>query len=366
MTVSQRTDAPFRAQRWIELHNVGIEPIPPFAVVEIVDPGSQRPEMGSGYTPNDGRTVLMVRKATQDNPCATVVNGPCIIPVGEYARVGTMDDPMLALVASASYTTGTAVGVKEDSYLLEAGYCGYLIIGDYDAGTGTMRVKRWEDCPSEMMVKADECIYPGDMTKKATPMKWNALTKCYEADQSKPKITICDCNKWLLALPGECFKVERDSCDGGNAACYRPSFPYGLTRRVKIKEQIDPKACGEVTILKTGKTGSDCGYPEESECKIVTCNPSGRKLGCDADEMATLHISPGECGDGTPPTCYGWLDPCQDRRGPWRWLITRSVVVRPRSAASATRMCASGSTASNRQQPEIRWGSIRVRTDLLN
>lgn len=315
MTVPQHDAAPYRQQRWIELENVGTTPIPPYAAVEIVN--SYRPEP-IHYTPDDGRTVLRVRLSTKDNPCPTIINGPCVIPIGEYARVGTIDDPMLAQVASYLYTPGTVVGVKRGSYLLTSGYCGYLILGDYDAASNTMRVKRWEDCPSEMMVKADECIYPGDSTKKASPMKWNGTTKCWEADENAAKVTICDCNKWLLALPGECFKVERlNSCDsgGGDDTCYRPSFPFGLTRRVKIESPIYCGECGTARIVKTGNNAADCEYPELSDCEIEVCNTTGRKLGCDADEYATLHISPGECGTGTKPTCYGWLvEPVRARR----------------------------------------------------
>jgi len=312
MTLPQDTRSPHRQQRWIELYNASAETIPPFAALEIVSPGSERPEQGSNYTPGDGRTVLYVRRATRDNPCATVINGPCEIPMYQYGRVGTMDDPMLALVANASYQTGTVVGVKSGSFFLEEGYCGYLIIGDYDSGTVTMRVKRWEDCNTELMVKAYECILPGDMDGIAIPQRWNGAQRCWEDDPNADRIKVCDCNKWLLAVPGECFKVERtNSCEtsGSNygQACYRPSFPYGLTRRVRIKEPIPPDACGNATILKPS-AANPC-YMEETDCEIRVCNGAKRKVGCDANEDVTLHIQPGECGTGTPPECYGWIDP---------------------------------------------------------
>ena len=311
MTLPQDARAPHRQARWIEAENIGSVEAPPFSVLEVVD--SYRPEMATNLTPNDGRTVLRVRLATRDSPCATAVNGPCSIPAGENRRVVTIDDPMLAQVAM-EFQPGTVVGVQAGSFQLQAGYCGYLVLGDYDAGTNTQRVKRWEDCPSELMVKADECIYPGDYDKRAIPMRWNVNQRCWEVDPNATTILICDCNKWLLAVPGECFKVERiNACDtgayssGGASPCYRPAFPYGLTRRVRIKETISPDGCGNATILKPA-TGGDC-YWEETNCQIRVCNASRRKVGCDADEDVTLHIHPGECGTGTPPNCYGWIDP---------------------------------------------------------
>ena len=308
MTLVQDGCAPMRQQRWIELENVGSVEVPPFGVCEVVD--SYRPEQGTNYTPGDGRTVLRVRMAERDQPCVTVVNGPCTIPVGENRRVGTMDDPMLAQVET-EYQPGTVVGVRAGSFKLQEGHCGYLIIGDYDAGTNTQRVRRWEDCNNELMVKAYECIYPGDLDSIAIPMRWNATQRCWEEDPYASHVKVCDCNKWLLALPGECFKVERmNSCESSGddygQACYRPSFPYGLTRRVRVKENISPRGCGTATLLKLNSS-DPCDY-SETECLIQICNTSARRVGCDADEDVTLHIAPGECGTGTQPECYGWID----------------------------------------------------------
>ncbi len=302
MTLPQDTRAPHRQQRWIELQNFGSTPIPPFGALEIVQ--STRPEIG-GYTPLDGRTVLQVRRSLKDNPCGTVINGPCEILPGLAGRVGTMDDPMLALVYE-EYDPGTVVGVKTGSFLLEKGYCGYLILGDYDSATGTMRVKRWEDCPNELMVRAVECIKPGEFDKAAQPQKWNAVTRCWVDDPNAHQVYICDCNKWLLALPNECFKVERiDTCNSDTGTCYRPSFPYGLTRRVRIENPIYPGQCGDATILKSAS--ASCS-PDTTICQIRVCNSTKRKIACDTTEDATLHINPGECG-GDPPECYGWLVP---------------------------------------------------------
>lgn len=316
MTIPQDSRAPHRQQRWIELVNAGNEVIPPFAALEIAPPGSHRPEASGGYTPLDGRTVLYVRKPTHDNPCLSVINGPCEIPIYGYGKVGTMDDPMLAMVASASYETGIDVGIKAGSYQLHKGYCGYRIIGDYDAVYGTMRVKRWDECAKEMYVQAYDCIKPGTTEGRADPMKWDATRKCYVVDSTGTRITICDPQKWLLALPGDCFKVERlTSCDETSTGdlCYRPSMPYGLKRLVKVKSEIKCGKCGNVTIMKrtTSGSGSDCAsYWEETSCIIKACNMSNRRIACDNEEYAWADIIPGDCCDDTETDeCLAVLTP---------------------------------------------------------
>ena len=77
-------ESPVLRQRWIELFNAGIdgsggagEKIPAFGVVEVID--SERPDSAGTATPDGGRTVLHVRRATTDMPKITVVNGPCEI-----------------------------------------------------------------------------------------------------------------------------------------------------------------------------------------------------------------------------------------------------------------------------------------------
>jgi hypothetical protein len=314
VTIPQTSASPHRQQRFIELKNVGSATIPPFGVCEVA--GSYRPEQTSQYTPNDGRTVMQVRLATKDNPCATIVNFACEIPPGEERRVGTMDDPLLALVA-AVYDPGTPVGVKAGSFRLERGYCGYIILGDYDLGTGgTMRVARRDDCPSEMWVQAYECITPGMSAGLADPLKWDTYRKCYVKDTSAPRVSICDPMRWLLALPGDCFKVERlSTCDQVTTGdlCYRPSQPYGLRRLVKVKDEIECHKCGTVTLLKrtNSGSGSDCRtYWAETDCRLNACNMSDRRISCDMEEYAWLDITPGECcPDPNDTDCIGVLTP---------------------------------------------------------
>jgi len=172
------------------------------------------------------------------------------------------------------------------------------------------RIVRMGYCePEVVMVCATECIKPGDTGKQAMPQQWNSETRCWEDVPEATTVEICDCCAWLLALPGDIFKVERDDeCGQAPSPCYRPSFPYGLTRQVKITEQIDCGECGEVTILYGGANFS-CGYGAESSCKIKACNMSNRKLACDAQkEYATLHIAPGACSTSMPE-CIAWLVP---------------------------------------------------------
>ena len=137
--IPQHSAAPFRQQRWLELENTGSVAIPSWGVCEISD--SYRPEKTGGKTPNGGRTVLKVERATEDSPNASVVNGPCEIPISGTGRVGTMDSPMIALVDS-DYAVGTEIGVAQDSFVLASGYTGYIMLGDYDSATGTARVAR--------------------------------------------------------------------------------------------------------------------------------------------------------------------------------------------------------------------------------
>ena len=137
--IPQHSGAPFRQQRFIEIENTGLVTVPAHGVVEITD--SYRPEKTGGKTPNGGRTVLKVERATADSPKASIVNGPCDIAAAGKGRVGTMDSPMIALVDS-DYDVGTEIGVAKDTFVLTDGQTGYIMLGDYDAVAGTARVAR--------------------------------------------------------------------------------------------------------------------------------------------------------------------------------------------------------------------------------
>lgn len=298
MTIPQTPAAPMRQQRWIEILNVGGATIPPFGACEVTD--SYRPEQGSLYTPSDGRTVIKARMSTIDEPCLSIINGPCEIPAYEFGRVGTIDSPMLAMVAS-DYPANTDVGIKAGSFALTEGICGYRVVGDYDAGTGTQRVIKTDDCQAgPLTVRAIDCILPGE-GGQVKPQAWNATTGCWE-DAALDPIDIVDPQGWLLAVPGDCFKVDRQHrCGQANSGVYMPSFPFGMTQIVRVLEQIDCGQCGEVTIVrKAADTGSDsaetghCGT-EATECTFQACNMSYRPISCDAHEYAIAHIIPGEC-----------------------------------------------------------------------
>jgi hypothetical protein len=231
----------------------------------------------------------------------TVVNGPCEIPAGAFGRPGTLDDPMVALVA-AEYANSIDVGVKAGSFLLWAGYCGYRIIGDYDANTQTQRVIRAEDCQdSSMIVRATECIYPG-YGGTVQIQEWDSDLQCY-VDSDDDPVEITDPMFWVLALPDECFRVDRHSrCGVTGGGTYLPSFPFGLTRLVKIKKEdgiLGCGVCGPATVMYrdtggSGGSGSRCDM-YESECIIQVCNISYRNIACDADEYGMANIIPGPC-----------------------------------------------------------------------
>lgn len=151
--------------------------------------------------------------------------------------------------------------------------------------------------PVRTMLKATECIYPGETGKYATVMRqgntgWE-VDPCYTSP-----VPVDNRNCLIFALPGELFSAYRDCC----FTDWVPDAQHGLTRRVKIAAEIDCDDCGEVTVM----TGEDGCLTTESICPINACNTSNRKLACDADEYATMHL-PGHCT--TTPTCYGWLVP---------------------------------------------------------
>ena len=288
--------SPHLRSRFIELYNAGDVTIPGFAALQVIQ--SERPEKSGTVTPDGGRTVLRVLLATTDEPCLSIINGPCEIPPGKYGRPGTMDSPMLALVET-EYVPNTDVGIQAGSFKLTEGICGWRVVGDYDAGTGTQRVIKTDDCQAgPMVVRATECILPGE-GGTVQPQQWNSITECYE-DTSGPTIEVVDPMGWLLAVPDDCFKVERQHrCGTPSGGVYTPSFPFGMTQLVRIETQIDCGECGEVAIVRKSESGSgvEVGLcnTEATECTFQACNMSFRPLACDGPEYAIAHIIPGEC-----------------------------------------------------------------------
>ena len=139
--IPQHPAAPFRQQRWIELHNIGEVTIPAFACVEIMD--AYRPEATGGLTPGGGRTVLKVGQVSRDSIPNTIINGPLAIPAGGKGYPGTMHDPMYAL-AEAMMVAGTTCGPVKEQWYLQDGKKGYVALGDYITGSpsGILRVMR--------------------------------------------------------------------------------------------------------------------------------------------------------------------------------------------------------------------------------
>jgi hypothetical protein len=286
-------------QRWVELENVGSVEIPAFGVCEIT--GSYRPDTGGLVTPGGGRTVMRVRRPETDDPCAVIVNGPCPIPVGENGRPGTKDDPLLALVDS-NYDAGTALGVEKESFVLTERTCArYVVDGDYDAGTSTQRVDRYDDCPNEIMVRnLTVCAKPGTGST-GQPQKWDDDAEDYVDDLNRDPVHIIDPLCWRMAMYDDKYKVEREHCTGKSSGYYRPSMPYGLIRMVKITEQIpcNGSGTGKVLVNKSAELGGtpDCGWDElDDECEITVCNTTNRTIACDTkEEIATAVFMPGEC-----------------------------------------------------------------------
>jgi hypothetical protein len=277
-----------RDQRLLVLKNVGEEEIPAHGACEVVD--AERV---------DSMLVYSVRRSEEDQPCTSIINFKCVIPVGKRGRPGTMDSPMRALVEEGA-EAGDIVGIEKDTFILKKDLCGYIVLGDIDTEEGTATVARYDGCPNEIMVEATECLKPGE-GGTAKRLKWDASAnggKGDFVDAEGETIDVCDPLCWLLAMPGDKFKVERDGC--GSDSCWRPASPFGLTRRVLIEDMIDCDSKGEVKILKQDPAGTWT----VAECEGVEAwNKHNRKIACDAEEEGTLHIVPGEC--------EGWIEPRQ-------------------------------------------------------
>lgn len=291
MTIPQDHRSPHDQQRWIELYNAGDDTIPAFGVCEVIE--SSRPEAASDMTPDGGRTMLHVVVPTTDNPCNTVVNGPCDIPPGKSGKIGTKDSPMLALVASA-YPSQTIVGVEEGSCVLKSDLCGYIIDGDYDATTGTQRVTRYDNCGREEWVRAVDCHYLGQ-NGYGQPQRINPISGYMEDDPNKSQIEICDPLCWRMALPDEIYKVERRSCTDD---CWLPATQYGLQRMIRVKTQIDCDDQGQGYVCRV--TG--CGW-QETECVVDVCNKTNRRIVCDVEYEDIYAVA----WPSIPPACQFML-----------------------------------------------------------
>lgn len=231
--------------------------------------------------------------------------------------------------ATIAAMAAARLGVCKNLYRVHSGICHEVTLGssihelryrDYgdDEGCVTESIGhiRWglpaeawtrpaRECRCEpakpLIVRATECILPGD-GGSVQPQQWNTETDCWE-DMDVDPIEIIDPMGWLLAVPGDCFKVDPPSstyCDSGANAVYMPSFPFGMTQLVRIPEKIECGDCGEVEIIRKATSAGSQGESEHcdteaTECKFQACNMSYRPLSCDAPEYAIAHIFPGQC-----------------------------------------------------------------------
>ncbi len=175
-------------------------------------------------------------------------------------------------------------------------------------------------CPRLLMVRAVACIKPGQ-GGAIYAQKWDTEEEKWVDDELYGELELCDPDYWVLALKDERFRVTRDCEFEG---CFRPATPYLPPRRVKVTGAIPCDASDSVSVLRNESEG--CTWTEpDPVCTVTACNLSNRQIGCDADEKATLHWTPGEKA--------GWLVP-GDR-------------ARLASAVLASDMCATTATLSS-------------------
>lgn len=178
MTLSQRaSQSPFRQQRWIECLNYETSRLDPYSVVEISE--ATRPESGTDETPQGGRTVLTVKIATADSKPNTAVLGPLAVTESGYG-ICTMDFPAYVKVQAGTPANGETWGVKSGETGIRKDYQNFLILGDYDATLGIVRVMRLTKADSlvELCLKED---HPGrGALFDAYVGVWNATTHAWD------------------------------------------------------------------------------------------------------------------------------------------------------------------------------------------
>lgn len=158
----------------------------------------------------------------------------------------------------------------------------------------------WWATPQEpvfAMLKAVDCIKPGDTTGTATVQKQG--TAGYQDDPSYTEpVTVDNTDCLVMALPGELFPARREGCCTEK---WIPDGPYGLTRRVRIDDCIDCSASGTATVLQStcgGSGGGACGQSDADCSTITACNTSGRPIAPCGPEEAVAQLTPGAPADG--------------------------------------------------------------------
>lgn len=152
------------------------------------------------------------------------------------------------------------------------------------------------ETPVSVMLRALECIKPGETTKTAKVQRQS--TSGYEDDPTyEETVTVDNTDCLVFALPGELFRARMDPCCKPK---WIPDGPYGLTRRVRIDDCIDSGASGTATVLQStcGGSGGGCAG-EDADCSTITaCNTSGRPIAPCGPEEAVAQLTPGAPADG--------------------------------------------------------------------
>lgn len=318
-TVAPDHLSPFLSQRQIELENVGSIEVPAFGVCEVTD--VYLPESASSMSADGGPIVYKVRRPTTDSPCHVIINGPCPIPPvaqspDNRGKPGTNDYPTYALYSaagsgSAGPSAGDEYGAKADSFELNPGYTGFVILG---AADGT-KVQVMRGCGGgEMLyVRPNTCMKPGDSVT-ATVAEWDGGWS-----DSTRTITVVNTDCLAIALTTERLWVK--VVEDGTAV---PINEYKRSRWYYVPAGIDPYGSGDIEPI----ISDSCGFDTLTCSGLTGCNPGceviiagyylGVLSGCDividpgsrmcltgTGTTGTGSTGTGTTGTGTDTTCPG-------------------------------------------------------------
>lgn len=262
--------SPFLSQRQIELKNVDSIEIPAFAVVEVT--GIELPEGALYHTPSAGRLIFKVRRATVDEPCAVVVNGPCPIPAGEDGKPGTYDFPTYALFDDSTGTgssSGTGIvptvgeewGVKAGSFALNAERSGFIIYGQID-GVKAQVVREVKD--ELLYVQPKTCWKPGTqvtaVVQEWTGGGWSATSR---------EVTVSDLDCKVLVLTTEYVWVRASRCGETGSIIHVPVGEYGTTRIFHLTSPLGPQSSAAAYVSSTPNGSCE---PTDDSCQVNVCN----------------------------------------------------------------------------------------------
>src|SRR6185437_10780528 len=104
--------------RWFPVFNADTEPAPPFALLAITDV--------------DATGNMTVTRPTADSQFGLLVNGPGTIPAGMFGQAHQTFPAIVAYsdpTGQSEPTNGQTWGSVKDSWTLQTGQQGYLIVG---------------------------------------------------------------------------------------------------------------------------------------------------------------------------------------------------------------------------------------------